>query len=88
MCYLIAKGHYDEGCIAVKTEPGKTLAALVNYLSRKTLNSDMQILTISNPKMYGEYKPFHFVDTEEQFLIEVLLHSKVNASESTKKVPH
>lgn len=87
MCYLIAKGYYDEGCVAIKAEPGKTLAALVNYLSRKTLNSDIQILTISNPKMYGEYKPFHFVNTEEDFIAEVLMNAKDSAP-ITKKVPH
>lgn len=82
MCYLIAKNHHREGCVAVKAQTGKTLAALVNYLGRKTLDSDIQILTISNPGMYGEYKPFHVVDTEEEFISTVLATAK------TKKVPH
>ena len=38
MCYLIAKKHSERGCIAVKTESGKALVALVTYLGLKTLD--------------------------------------------------
>ena len=54
MCYLIAKKFDEEGCLAVKAEHGKTLAALVTYLGRKTLDKGIQILTVSDMDMYGE----------------------------------
>lgn len=72
MCYLVAKKFNEEGCIAVEAERGKTLAALVTYLSRKTLEKDIQILTISDMEMYGEYKPYDVVKTESAFIQKVL----------------
>lgn len=60
MCYLIAKKFSDIGCLAVKAESGKALANLVTYLGLRTLHRDVQILTLSDPETYGEYKPYHF----------------------------
>lgn len=71
MCYLIAKKYSGTGCVAVKTESGKPLAALVSYLGLKTLDKGIQILTLSNPDVYGEYKPYRFVPTEQEFISEV-----------------
>ena len=28
----------------------------------------IQLVTISRPSAYGEYEPYHFVDTEEEFV--------------------
>lgn len=72
MCYLIAKKFSDIGCLAVKTESGKALAHLVTYLGLKTLDKGVQILTISDPETYGEYKPYHFVSSEKEFIAKVL----------------
>ena len=71
MCYLIAKKISERGCIAVKTESGKALAALVTYLGLKTLDKGIEILTVSDPDVYGEYKPYHFVPTEQEFIAAV-----------------
>lgn len=71
MCYLIAKKYDDEGCIAVETERGKALAALVTYLSLKTLDKNIQILTVSNKELFGEYEPYHMVGTEVDFIQKV-----------------
>ena len=71
MCYLIAKKYLEEGCLAVKTESGKALAHLVAYLNIKTMDKDIQILTVSDPDMYGEYKPYHFLDSEKEFIAKV-----------------
>ena len=71
MCYLIAKKYSEVGCVAVKTESGKALAALVMYLGLKTLDQGIQILTLSNPDVYGEYKPYRFLSTEQEFITEV-----------------
>lgn len=72
MCYLIAKKFEETGCIAVEMESGKELASLVTYLGRKTLDKNIQILTVSSMEAYGEYKPYHLVDSEEQFIKKVL----------------
>ena len=72
MCYLIAKKYKEEGCLAVKAERGKTLAALVTYLGLKTLDKGVQILTVSDMDMYGEYKPYNLIESEALFIQKVL----------------
>ena len=71
MCYLIAKKYLDDGCCAVKTESGKALANLVSYLNIKTMDKGIQILTVSNPETFGEYKPYHFLNSEKEFISKV-----------------
>lgn len=68
MCYLIAKKFDTEGCTAVKMEHGKALSALVTYLTQRTLNKNIQILTVSNMDMFGEYKPYQLVSSERDFI--------------------
>ncbi len=72
MCYLIAKKFEEPGCIALQTESGKALAALVSYLGYKTLDKGVQILTVSDTETYGEYKPYRFLDSEKDFIATVL----------------
>lgn len=72
MCFLIAKKFDEPGCIAVETESGKELASLVSYLGKKTLEKNIQILTVSNPEIYGEYKPYHMLKTKNEFINKVL----------------
>lgn len=72
MCYLIAKKFDEVGCIAVEAKRDKALANLVSYLGLRTLDRGIQILTVSNPEMYGEYKPYHFVASEKDFIDNVL----------------
>ena len=72
MCYLVAKDFKKPGCLAVKTEGSKTLAHLVSYLGRKTLDKGIQILTLSSPEAYGEYRPYTIVDDEKEFISKVL----------------
>lgn len=72
MCLLIAKKHSEEGCIAVEAERGKALASLVSYLGIKTLDKGIQILTVSDKNVYGEYKPYTIVPTEQEFISKVL----------------
>lgn len=63
---------YEEGCLAVEAERGKTLAALVTYLGNKTLDKGIQILTVSDMEMYGEYKSYNLVKDEGLFIQKVL----------------
>lgn len=72
MCYLIAKKHTEPGCIAVKTKSDKALAGLVQYLGLRLLKSDVQVLTVSSPEAYGEYEPYNFVSSEEEFISKAL----------------
>lgn len=72
MCYLIAKKFSEQGCLAVETESGKALAGLVSYLGLKTLEKGIQILTVSDMETFGEYKPYHLVPTEKEFISKVL----------------
>ena len=51
MCYLVAKDRYAHGCFALKTTHGKHLAELKRELNRAV----------------GQYAPYHFVDTEQEF---------------------
>ncbi len=72
MCWLIAKKYEEHGCLAVKTEYGEALASLVTYLGLKTLDKGIQILTVSDMDVYGEYKPYTVVPTEVEFITRVL----------------
>ena len=66
MCYLIAKDRKRPGCIALKTDHGKKLIELKRELN-KAVEYKIQLVTISRPMAYGEYAPYHFVDTEQEF---------------------
>ena len=67
MCYLVAKDRDGYGCFALKTTHGKHLAELKRELNRAVGYKGVQLVTISRPTAYGEYAPYHFVDTEQEF---------------------
>lgn len=67
MCYLIAKNIDDIGCIALKTSHGKHLSEFKKTLIEKVGYDRIQFVTLSRPSAYGEYEPYHFVDTKEEF---------------------
>ena len=64
MCYLVAKDRNEHGCYALKTTHGKHLVELKRELNRAVGYKGVQLVTISR---YGEYAPYHFVDTEQEF---------------------
>ena len=41
------------------------MAEFKRKLVEKIGYDDIQLVTISRPSAYGEYEPYHFVDTEE-----------------------
>ena len=55
------------GCFALKTSHGKHLVELKRELNRAVGYKGVQLVTISRPTAYGEYAPYHFVDTEQEF---------------------
>ena len=67
MCYLVAKDRDAHGCFALKTTHGKHLVELKRELNKAVGYKDVQLVTISRPTAYGEYAPYHFVDTEQEF---------------------
>lgn len=72
MCYLMARRENEIGCVAIKVRRGEILAALVSYLGLKTLNKGIEILTVTDMDMYGEYKPYRLLSSEKEFIVYVL----------------
>lgn len=71
MCYLIAKDRNSQGCYALKTEHGKHLVSLKRELNTAVGHKGVQLITISRPTSYGEYAPYHFIETEQEFSLKV-----------------
>ena len=67
MCYLIAKRFGDLGCVALQTEHGPHLADFETRLMKSVRLDTVQLVVISRPSAYGEYEPYSFVDTEQEF---------------------
>lgn len=67
MCYLIAKNIDSEGCVALRTTHGKHLAEFKRSIEKKVGYDKIQLVTISRPSAYGEYEPYHIVNSEQEF---------------------
>ncbi|MBR2408291.1 MAG: hypothetical protein IKB07_04970 [Lachnospiraceae bacterium] len=67
MCYLIAKDVDKVGCVALRTTHGKHLSEFKRSIEKKIGYEKIQLVTISRPSAYGEYEPYRFVDTKEEF---------------------
>ncbi len=86
MCYLVAKDRDAHGCFALKTTHGKHLVELKRELNKAVGYKGVQLVTISRPTAYGEYAPYHFVDTEQEFhdYRQELAHEKIMPCGQTK----
>lgn len=67
MCYLIAKKFNDVGCLALQMKHGQHLADFKENLMKMIGYDKVQLVTISRPSAYGEYEPYQFVQSEEEF---------------------
>ena len=67
MRYVIAISKCLEGCVALKVQPGRELVALKKEIYRKVGYESIELVTISRPSIYGEYVPYRFVETMEEF---------------------
>lgn len=67
MCYLVAKDRYAHGCVALKTTHGKHLVEMKRALNAAVGDKGVQLVTISRPTAYGEYAPYRFVKTKQEF---------------------
>lgn len=65
MCYVVAKNRDAIGCFALRAKHGKELVSLKRKIKQK---EGLQVITISKPAAYGEYAPYVFANTEEEFL--------------------
>lgn len=72
MCYLVAKKFNDIGCFALQISHGQHLVEFKRKLLKEIGTDEIQLITISRPSAYGEYEPFQFIDTEEEFEQKVL----------------
>ena len=72
MCYVIANERYAHGSTAFVTVHGIHLADLIRSLNEALGNTGAESMTISRPEAYGEYAPYHFVQTEDEFVAQVL----------------
>ncbi len=72
MCYLIAKKYNEIGSVALKTEHGTDLVNFKNHLYAQLKSNNIQLVTISRPSAYGEYEPYTFTNTHEEFEKSVL----------------
>lgn len=66
LAYLIAKRLNQSGCLALQTRVGNQMAEFADALQEK-LGYDIEIMTISRPTAYGEYEPYHFVNSYDEF---------------------
>lgn len=67
MCYLVAKNVDAVGCVALITTHGKHLSEFKRKIEKVVGYEKIQLVTISRPSAYGEYEPYNFVDTKEEF---------------------
>lgn len=67
MCYLVAKKFDDVGCLALQMTHGRHLADFKEKLMQTVGYDTIQLVTISRPSAYGEYEPYHFAETEQEF---------------------
>ena len=67
MCCLVAKDRDAHCWFALKITHGKHLVELKRELNKAVGYKGIQLVTISRPTAYGEYAPYQFVDTEQEF---------------------
>ena len=67
MCYLVAKDKNKHGSYALKTVHGSHLVGLKRELNEAVKGKGIQLVTISRPTAYGEYAPYVFAETEDEF---------------------
>lgn len=67
MCYLVAKKFNGIGSLILQTSHGQHLVDLKKRILDQVNANEIQLVTISRPSAYGEYEPYQFIDTEQEF---------------------
>lgn len=86
ICYLIAQKTDEVGCIALETTHGKHLSDFKRRMEEKVGYEKIQLVTISRPSAYGEYEPYHFVNSKEEFAKAVEMMAKKDAWKFSKGI--
>ena len=73
MCYLVAKNVDKIGSIVMEMTHGQHLVDFKEKLASEVDIDKIQLVTISRPSAYGEYEPYRFVNTEDEFEEQVKL---------------
>lgn len=68
MCFVLAKHKDRVGCVALQTTRGQHVVDLKRAIINVVGYDNIQLVTISRPSAYGEYEPYHFVNTEQEFM--------------------
>lgn len=66
-CVIWSQKNSDIGCLALQTAHGQHLVDFKRKLITEIGTDKVQLVTISRPSAYGEYEPYRFVDTEQEF---------------------
>lgn len=48
------------------------MAALVRYLSLRTIDRGVEIITMTDMDVFSEYKPYNIIESEGEFITRVL----------------
>lgn len=68
MIYLVAKNKNKRGCFAYKTVSGEHIVKIKRNLYKELGSMGIQIVTVSRPSAFGEYAPYKFVHSEDEFM--------------------
>lgn len=68
MSYVVVKDFNKQGCICYKCTNKRDLPALPTLLNAHVDISRIQVVVLSNPKVYGEYAPYTFIDDIGDFI--------------------
>lgn len=68
---IMCEGATD-GCYALKTTHGKQLVQMKRELNTVVAYKGVQLVTISRPTAFGEYAPYQFASSEDEFRKEVM----------------
>ena len=68
MPYILARYRDGHGCTAYHLDSSDNLIKLNRYLEEITMGKGIEIVVISRPVAYGEYKPYSFVYTVDDMI--------------------
>lgn len=74
MTYLIAKSIDSPAASLSVQRLERALRSWYQSWAKKYPENGVQILTLSDPEVYGKYKQYHFVDSSETFIVTVHGH--------------
>ena len=71
MCCIVALDSNKSGCFAIQRKYMSSLMEFWDELNQLVGHKPIQIVAISRPCAYGEYAPYHMLESEEEFIQKV-----------------